>query len=182
MQTNQTSIEGLIEILPDLYQDQRGTFIKLFHAPTYHIENMHSDFPEEYYSISKKGVIRGMHFQLPPDDHIKLVCCQYGEVIDVVLDLRVGSRTYGKFQEFVLSGKKANMLLIPKGFAHGFCSMKDDSIVMYKVSTVYSPKHDASIRWDSFGYEWPCEHPILSERDKAAPTFSEFVSPFRFLS
>jgi len=174
----ESSIQGCFEIQNRRFEDERGLFVKTFHQPTFEKLGLHTDFPEEYYSTSKKGVIRGMHFQLPPYDHVKMVYCTSGAVMDVVVDLRKGSATFGTHAVFELSSKKANMVYIPKGMAHGFCALEDDTMMHYKQSTVYAPDHDAGILWSSVGVDWAVEKPILSARDMRFDAFDMFDSPF----
>jgi len=176
----ETNLQGCFELQPKRLEDERGCFIKTFHVPTFKDLGLCTEFNEEYYSVSTKGVIRGMHFQLPPDDHVKLVYCTVGKVLDVVLDIRKGSPTYGKCEHFELNADKANMVYIPKGMAHGFCVLSDSATMLYKVSTVYSPKCDAGIRWDSIGFDWGQDAPTVSERDSNLQGMSEFDSPFVF--
>lgn len=158
----------------------RGRFVKVFHKQTFAEKGLETHFAEEYYSISHKNVIRGLHFQLPPMDHVKMVYCVQGEVLDVVLDLRVGSPTYGEHVLFELSAAKANSIYIPKGMAHGFCAVSELAILVYKVGTIYSPNHDAGVLWNSAGIAWPTKQPILSARDQSFPTLDKFISPFRY--
>lgn len=171
-------LPGVLLISPDLFEDFRGQFVKVFHAPSFLMQlgiNFHVD--EEFYSLSKKGVIRGMHFQLPPDAHDKIVYCIRGSVLDVVLDLRKG-RNYGHFASVVLSDINQNILYIPKGVAHGFLSQADSSIMIYKTSTVHSINNDAGVLWNSFGFSWGIKDPIISQRDKGHVEFDVFGSPF----
>ncbi len=174
----ESKITGLYEIIPNKHIDERGTFIKIFHKNTFLEKGLITEFAEEYYTISYKGVLRGLHFQIPPQDHIKMVNCVVGEVIDVVVDLRVGSPTYGKYEIFNLNENKGNIVYIPSGMAHGFYVVSKEAILLYKVSTIYSPLHDAGIRWDSVGIPWPDNNPILSERDRNFLNFDEYKSPF----
>jgi len=180
MELIESPLQGCFEIQNRRLEDERGLFIKTFHKPTFERLGLHTDFPEEYYSISKKGVIRGMHFQLPPHDHVKLVYCSSGSVMDVVVDLRKGSPTFGKHAVFEVTSEKNNMVYIPKGMAHGFCALTKQAIMHYKVSTVYAPESDGGIRWDSFDMDWLVSDPIISERDKELPTLAKFISPFTF--
>ena len=176
---NDTKIEGvkLITLKPIL--DERGWFLKTLHAPSFAAAGMCSEFPESFVSLSKRNVIRGMHFQMPPHDHVKLVRCQSGNILDVILDIRTGSATYGEYQTFMLEGDHPQCLYIPNGLAHGFLNLSDTAIVEYHTSTVHQPSHDAGIRWDSFGMEWRCDQPVISVRDLAFPSFGRFKSPFR---
>lgn len=180
MKIRETAIPGCIEIQPTIHRDERGTFVKPFHRPTFEALGLCVEFAEEYYSVSRKHVIRGMHFQLPPHDHVKLVYCTSGKVMDVVIDLRKGSATYGKHTVIELSGDKANAIYIPQGLAHGFCVLSEQATMIYKVSTVHAPASDAGIRWDACGVKWPVANPIVSERDKGFPTLDAFKSPFLY--
>jgi dTDP-4-dehydrorhamnose 3,5-epimerase len=175
---SQCPIPGCLEIQPSLIDDERGRFVKVFHAACFADLGLNADFREDYYSRSRKGVIRGMHFQKPPADHDKLVYCTEGSVFDVVLDLRAGSPSYGQVAHFTLSADRANLLYIPKGLAHGFCATSAQATLIYKVSTEYSPKNDVGILWSSLPVVWPTTHPIVSARDQAFKPLSEFVSPF----
>jgi dTDP-4-dehydrorhamnose 3,5-epimerase/CDP-3, 6-dideoxy-D-glycero-D-glycero-4-hexulose-5-epimerase len=135
------------------------------------------DMREELYSSSHRNVLRGMHFQLPPHAHDKLVYCTHGAVLDVLLDLRRGAG-YGRFAAIELSAQNAHMLFIPKGIAHGFVALCDHSIMQYKTSTVHVPASDCGIRWDSFGYDWGLDQPVVSVRDSQHPLLVNFHSPF----
>ena len=178
MKIKKTKIEGCFEIIPKINKDNRGLFIKTFHQPIFKKYKLETDFKEEYYSVSKKNVLRGLHFQKPPMAHAKLVYCVYGEVFDVVLDIRKKSKTYGKFLSLNLSAKKGNILYIPTGLAHGFQVLSDKAIMMYKTTTVYSPKHDTGILWNSVNIPWPNKKPIVSKRDKSFGIFSDFGTDF----
>jgi dTDP-4-dehydrorhamnose 3,5-epimerase len=177
----QTKIPGCLEILPQKLKDKRGFFVKTFHKDMFRKYLLETDFVEEYYSFSYKRVLRGLHFQVPPMDHVKLVYCISGKVLDVVVDLRIGSPTYGEFEMFDLSSEKANMIYIPKGLAHGFYVLSDNAIMVYKVSTFYSPEHDTGILWNSVGIPWPDEKPIISKRDSEFLSFKDFKSPFFYI-
>ena len=137
-------------------------------------------FAEQYYSVSSKNVLRGLHFQLPPHDHDKLVTCIEGNVFDVVVDLRQGSANYGQHQSFELSGASGDSVFVPSGCAHGFYVRSETAIMLYNVSSLYAPSHDTGIRWDSVGVAWPSAEPIVSDRDAAFLPFAEFDTPFRF--
>lgn len=178
MQINETKIPGCYEIIPTIFQDKRGSFVKTFHQNIFSDRHLETHFAEEYYSVSHRHVLRGLHFQLPPVEHAKIVYCVAGQVIDVVVDLRIGSPTHARFQTFEVSAQKANLIYIPPGLAHGFYVTSETAIMMYKVSTVYSPECDAGILWNSVGIAWPSDNPIVSERDSKFSAFSEFDSPF----
>lgn len=180
MQVIPTKIPGCYELQPRVLKDQRGYFVKTFHHDIFAEYGLETNFAEEYYSFSHQRVLRGLHFQLPPYEHTKLVYCVLGEVLDVVVDLRIGSPTVGQFVTFELSVEKANIIYIAPGLAHGFYVNSNSAIMVYKVTTVYSPEHDGGIRWDSVGIPWPDNHPILSERDRGFVPLHEFKSPFVF--
>ena len=173
-----TPLEGCFEIKPIVRSDNRGNFIKTFHEPSFRELGLTTDFKEEFHTISKKNVIRAMHFQLPPEAHIKLVYCAEGKVMDVVLDLRKNSATYGKFHVVELDSTKGNSLYIPIGLAHGYKVLTERSVVIYKTTTVFSAACDTGILWNSCGIDWQCNAPILSEKDTKMPTLAEFNSPF----
>lgn len=178
---SETDLPGLLMIKPRALEDSRGSFIKTFNKSGFSEAGLEVDFREQYYSISKKGVIRGMHFQTPPEDHVKVVYCLSGTIFDVVLDLRVGSPTYGDTRTFELNDGDGAMLYIPKGFAHGFCATSDSATMMYHVTTEYSPKHDDGVLWSSVPVTWPTDLPIVSERDAGFQAFAEISSPFRYV-
>jgi dTDP-4-dehydrorhamnose 3,5-epimerase len=178
MEIKETKIPGCYEIQPKILEDERGSFVKVFHEDIFQKNQLETNFAEEYYSTSKQAVLRGLHFQLPPHEHVKMVYCVSGEVLDLVVDLRVGSPTYKQFTTFTLSSSKGNFVYIPKGLAHGFYVLSEQAIMIYKVSTVYSPEHDTGILWNSVGFTWPSANPIISQRDQSFITCSEFNSPF----
>ena len=180
MKIIRTKIPGCYELLPKLQNDSRGIFVKTFHAPTFKKFGFKTLFKEQYYSISCKNVIRGLHFQSPPCDHAKLIYCACGEVMDVALDLRVGSPFYGKYISINLNAKKGNMIYIPSGFAHGFCSLQNNSILIYNTTTVYNPNKDTGIRWNTADIAWPIKNPLLSTKDMQLQDFKKFKSPFVF--
>lgn len=173
-----SGIPDCFEVQPRIFSDARGRFVKVFHKENFRELGLATNFVEEYYSSSHFGVIRGLHFQSPPVDHVKLIYCVQGEVFDVVLDLRVGSPTYGKTYTCTLGAELGNYLYVPKGLAHGFCVTSEKATLIYKVSSVYSPLHDTGILWNSANINWPTDRPQLSDRDMNLPRFEEFVSPF----
>lgn len=173
-----TPLEGCYQVSPFFAQDERGTFVKTFQAERFLALGLPTEWREEYYSSSRKGVIRGMHFQTPPHEHEKLVYCIQGLVLDVVVDLRRGSPTYGKHFSVKLDAARGHGLMIPKGMAHGFLALTEDVLIAYKVTTEYAPENDAGIRWNSFGLDWGVDKPFVSVRDRTQPAFADFDSPF----
>ncbi len=173
-----TRISGCFELRPTVVDDRRGFFAKIFHRPLWEEFGLCTDFAEEYVTRSVPGTLRGLHFQTPPMDHHKVVTCLRGRAWDVAVDLRTDSPTYGEHVSVHLSDSLANALYLPAGVAHGFCVTGAEALLYYKVSTVYSPEHDAGIHWDSAGIRWPISDPILSDRDKQLPPLAGFKSPF----
>jgi dTDP-4-dehydrorhamnose 3,5-epimerase/CDP-3, 6-dideoxy-D-glycero-D-glycero-4-hexulose-5-epimerase len=173
-----TPIAGLFLLSNPLFHDVRGSFKKVFSRDTFVELSLNTDFAELYYSVNKKNVIRGMHFQTPPMDHVKLVYVIAGKIHDVCLDLRHNSKTFGKYFDCILSGDDSNYLYIPKGIAHGYASFEDNTIVHYAQTSCYSKGHDFGIRYDSFGFNWDIHNPIVSDRDKSFPGFVDFHTEF----
>lgn len=171
-------LPGCFEIQNDPFSDMRGTFVKTYRQDIFAQHELVTDFKEEYYSVSRKGVIRGMHFQSPPYDHEKCVYCCTGNVRDVIIDLRVGSPTYGEYELIEISAEQANVVYIPRGMAHGFQVLSDWAIMMYKVTSLYAPHADSGIRWDSLDIPWGNNEAIMSGRDKSFVCFADFCSPF----
>jgi dTDP-4-dehydrorhamnose 3,5-epimerase len=180
MDVKETGIPGCFELKLVIREDIRGRFVKVFQREDFLRHGMAADYAESYYSRSHRGVLRGLHFVLPPADQDKLVYCAQGEVFDAVVDLRRGSPAEGRHVGLTLSAEAANMVYVPKGCAHGFYVLSDEATLVYQVTTVYAPAHDAGIRWDSAGIPWPDSVPVLSERDRSFPTLAEFESPFTF--
>lgn len=160
------------------FEDQRGDLVKLFHRHWFEKNEMPFEPREEFYSTSGKDVLRGMHFQVPPADHAKLVTCLSGKVLDVILDLRKDSDSYGQFSSAELSDENRHFLFIPSGFAHGFLSLSEASVLHYLTGTEHSPEHDRGVRWDSFDFDWPVRNPLISKRDLEHPALADFRSPF----
>jgi dTDP-4-dehydrorhamnose 3,5-epimerase len=137
-------------------------------------------FQEEYVTVSRKGVLRGLHFQVPPAALEKIVLCVHGAVLDAVVDLRVGSPTYKKHVLLELQGSGGEMIFVPKGCAHGFYALTDPAILIYKTSHVFRPECDKGIHWASAGIAWPEGSPVISGRDRVLPELAAFQSPFTY--
>ena len=175
-----TIIPGCFELRPTVTRDARGFFAKVFHRPLWKDLGLQTTFAEEYATYSLPWSLRGLHFQLPPMAHDKVVLCLRGNAFDVAVDPLKGSLIYGEHISVNLSSMQSNALYLPAGVAHGFCVTGDEALLYYKLTTVYSPEHDAGIRWDSAGIPWPITDPILSERDRNLPAMEDFDSPFKF--
>ncbi len=179
MKIIETPFEGLFVLETVNFQDERGSFQKIFNSDFFVEKGLDSDFKEFYYSVSRKNVIRGMHFQLPPFDHTKVVYVSKGRIKDVVVDLRKESQRYGKCFSIELDGCKAQYMYIPKGFAHGFLSLEDGSIVNYAQTSCYSKEHDCGILYNSIGFDWGISNGIvMSTRDLTFEKLNTFHSPF----
>lgn len=172
----ETGIAGLIEIAPKVFPDDRGLFFESYRGEWNKYLGSDYSFVQENQSFSKKGVIRGLHFQKPPYAQAKLVRVIVGKVLDVVVDLRRDSATFGKSYSVILDGQKHNQLLVPEGFAHGLAAL-EDSIFFYKCSNVYHKESELGIRWNdpALGIQWPFEKPIVSEKDEVLPTLQELI-------
>jgi len=173
-----TKIHDCYEIYSDLHKDNRGKFVKVFNEFEFKKLNLKLIFTEQYYTVTRPNAVRGFHFQTPPHDNSKLIYCINGEVMDVILDLRLGSPTYGKYHSIKLSEKKANAIYISRGVAHGFATYKKTSTLVYNVTSLYSRKHDKGVLWNSIGVKWPSLKPIISTRDQSFQKFKDFKSPF----
>ena len=178
MEIKSTNIFGCFEIHVNRFTDLRGDFIKFYDKYFYEKNSLKTNFIEEYFNISNINVLRGMHFQYPPFDHEKIVYCSHGKVIDVVLDLRIDSSSYGHYHSTVLDLNSFKCIYIPKGVAHGFISLENASIINYKVTSEYNSIYDSGILWNSFSMNWPNSDLIISDRDKSFVNFNEFNSPF----
>ena len=162
------------------FSDHRGSLVKAIRRSAFEAHGLRSDFAEVFYTTSEKNVLRGMHFQTPPSDHAKLVYCLAGSILDVALDLRAGSPTFGEHEVYELTSDANNAIYLPSGIAHGFYVEEAPSVVAYHVTTEHDPARDAGVHWDSFGAVWPGEKPIVSARDSGFLTLAEFETPFRY--
>lgn len=171
-------LNGAFVITLPAFYDDRGSFIKTFHETTLVEHGIRFTLQESYFSLSKKDVIRGMHFQTPPHHHAKIVFCPQGAILDVIVDLRKDSKTFGQYHAQELSGDNHKAYYIPKGFAHGFKSLTDDAITYYLVSSEYSKEHDTGILYNSFGFDWGVDNPVISERDLSFPRMEDWNSVF----
>lgn len=178
MKIKNTFIEGVYIIENFFQNDVRGSFNKIFNYKFLKEYNLDIDIKEVYYSTSQKDVIRGMHFQIPPYEHSKLIHIIKGEVMDVIVDIRKSSSTYGKVLEYKLNSERKESIYIPKGCAHGFKTLKDNTEMLYLVTSEYSKECDCGIKWDSIDYNWNIEKPIISARDNSFKEFKDFISPF----
>lgn len=173
MEIENTFIQGLKLIHLNQFADNRGKFQKVFNSDFFEKNGLATNFKESYYSISSQNVIRGMHFQISPFEHTKLVYVNQGAIVDVVVDIRKSSPTYGKFFRIQIDDKHPVLVYIPVGCAHGFLSLEDHTMVTYLQTSVYSPECDKGILYNSFGMDWGVEAPVISERDSLFPCYSD---------
>lgn len=182
MQVQTTGFDGLIEIYPDLFEDERGWFYEFYKVETFTKHHITYSFVQENQSFSKKGVVRGLHFQRAPYEQAKLVTALTGKVLDVVVDLRPASKTFKQTYYCVLESSKRNMLMIPEGFAHGFSAL-EDSIFFYKCSNIYNRPSESGIRWNDpeLNIDWRVDSPIVSGKDSELPGLSQYLASRDFL-
>lgn len=181
MEIEKTSLEGAYLIKPKVFTDERGFFMETYSAKKFKEAGIDAEFVQDNHSLSvTKGVLRGLHFQYPPHAQAKLVRATKGAVYDVIVDLRKDSPTFGKWAGFELSAENAYQLFVPRGFAHGFCTLEDYTEFQYKCDNFYAPENEGSIIWDDsdLGIYWPIKNPILSGKDQQAQRFADFHSPF----
>ena len=182
MEVVRTDIEGLVIIEPRLFKDQRGWFFESFSERDFAEKVAPVKFVQDNESKSSYGVLRGLHFQKPPYAQAKLVRVVKGRVLDVAVDIRIGSPTYGRYEVVELSEENHRQLFIPRGFAHGFCVLSDEAVFQYKCDNYYAPDSEAAIRWDDpdLAIDWgiPAEDVILSEKDAHHPALKEIEDVF----
>jgi len=177
-QWNPLPLAGAFRITLPAFSDERGSFIKSFHAGDFQAAGISFALQESYFSFSRKDVIRGMHFQQPPFDHAKIVFCPFGAILDVILDLRSHSATFGQYVATELSQDNHYAYYIPSGFAHGFRALTEQAQTFYLVSSVHNRDNDSGIRYDSFGFDWGIKNPVISARDLSFAPLSEWQPVF----
>ena len=180
MKITKTEIEDLIIIEPEIFRDQRGYFYEGYNKDVYFKNDIKTEFVQDNYSFSNKGTLRGLHYQLGKYSQAKLVQVLSGRVLDIAVDLRKESSTYGQHFKHILSGENKKQLYIPVGFAHGFLSLEDNTILNYKCSDYYNANTEASILWNdpNLAIDWGIDNPILAEKDQLAQNFITFENPF----
>lgn len=178
MEITERKLNGVFEIQLRPIRDERGFFMRSFDAALFEKAGLARIWLQENHSRSeRKGIIRGLHFQFPPFAETKLVRCIRGAVLDVFVDLRLNSPTFGQWDALELSEENKKMVFIPRGFGHGFCTLTPESEVLYKVDNVYNREHEGGLLWSDpdLGIDWPETNPILSEKDNRNMTFAQFV-------
>jgi dTDP-4-dehydrorhamnose 3,5-epimerase len=185
MQVISTAIADVKEIRPVRHRDPRGFFSEIFREDVLREHGIDAPFIQENHSLSvDRGVVRGLHFQSPPAGQAKLVRVAAGSVLDVAVDIRSGSPSYGRHVAVVLSAAEGNQLYVPEGFAHGFCTLEPNTEVIYKVNRYYSREHDLGLAWDDpeLGIAWPVskDEAVLSDKDRRQPVLADLPAHFRY--
>ncbi len=180
-EATETGLDGLVLVEPEVHGDERGFFVETFSADRWRELGVEAGFVQHNHSRSRRGTLRGLHFQTDPGQ-AKLIRCARGEIFDVAVDLRRESPTFGQWRGFRLDDESHRQLYVPVGFAHGFCVLSDVADVAYLVSSLYDPATEAGIRWDdpAVGVEWPVADPLLSPRDAEAPLLEEVAADLPF--
>lgn len=172
----------VILITPEVRGDARGFFMESYKRSVFAEHGIPDLFVQDNHSRSGRHVLRGLHFQVPPAAHAKLVRCTVGEILDVAVDIRRGSPSFGRWVGAVLSRENAQQLYVPLGFAHGFMVLSSEAEVQYKITHEYTPKAERGVAWDDpdIGIDWGVEHPVLSERDRRQPRLSDLDTGFTY--
>lgn len=174
MEFVKSHIEGLIEVFPSIFPDERGIFFESYSEKKFKENGLELNFVQDNQSFSHKGVLRGLHFQANPHGQGKLVKVSYGKALDVVVDLRKDSKTFGQHKSFILDSERHNMVYIPVGFAHGFLAL-EDVVLQYKCTGLYNKQSEGGIIWNdkNLNINWGIENPIVSSKDLELPTFEQ---------
>jgi dTDP-4-dehydrorhamnose 3,5-epimerase len=180
LKITKTPIEGLLIIEPQIFKDARGYFFESYNEAKFKEAGIELNFVQDNQSLSQTGAVRGLHFQAPPFEQGKLVRVVQGAVMDVVVDIRKGSPTYGQNFSIELSAENQLMFFIPPGFAHGFETLLDQTIFLYKCTNVYNKASEGGLLWNdpALGINWQTNEPIVSEKDLILPLLKDFTSPF----
>ena len=175
MQVKKTEFDGLLILQPKIFEDERGLFFESWNESVFKSLGINISFIQDNQSVSKKNVLRGLHFQNYPDGQGKLVRVSKGSALDVVLDLRKDSKTFGKHFKYKLSDQNATMIWIPQGFAHGFIALEENTVFQYKCDALYNPESEECIAWNdpSLGIDWGINNPIVSSKDQEGKLFKE---------
>lgn len=181
MQIEPTALPGVVVVTPRRHGDARGFFAETWSLRAFAEAGLElPDFVQDNQSVSEKaGTLRGLHYQAPPHAQGKLVRCGRGRLLDVAVDARAGSPNYGRWVGVELSAANGRQLWVPPGYLHGFVTREDDTEILYKCTDFYDRDSDGAVAWDSLGIDWDVAEPILSDKDRAAPAFADWTSPFQ---
>jgi len=185
MEVKATSIPGVLVLKPRYFHDARGYFVEIYNARVAREAGLTVEFVQENQALSlKRGTVRALHFQSPPRAQGKLVRVLRGSIYDVAVDLRVGSPAYGRWLAGTLTAQGGEQIFVPRGFAHGYCTLEADTEVAYHVDDYYAPECEQGLAWDdpTLAIAWPVApaDAVLSDRDRKLPRFADFASPFRY--
>lgn len=174
------SIEGVVEFQPRVFRDERGYFLETFSQKWFEPLDVTPVFVQDNQSVSAKGVLRGLHFQKPPHAQAKLVRVSSGRALDIAVDLRRNSPTFGQHVACILDAEKHNLFYIPEGFAHGFMALEDNTTFLYKCTDFYAPETEGGILWNdpALSIDWGIAEPLVSPKDEVLPLLQDFSSPF----
>ncbi|MES2382568.1 MAG: dTDP-4-dehydrorhamnose 3,5-epimerase [Bacteroidota bacterium] len=180
MQIKTTPIEGLLIIEPQVFNDPRGYFYESYNKEKMYAAGIDIEFVQDNQSLSQKGIVRGLHFQAAPFAQAKLVRVIQGAVMDVAVDIRKNSPTYGQHFAIELSAENKTMFYIPPGFAHGFETLADNTLFLYKCSNLYNKESEGGLLWndEQLNIKWQTKNPLVSDKDKVLPSLNNFISPF----
>jgi dTDP-4-dehydrorhamnose 3,5-epimerase len=181
MKFKELNIKGVYEIIMKPMKDERGFFMRTYDENIFYENGIMNNWVQENHSHNtQKNTLRGLHFYLPPKTESKLIRCIKGKILDVFVDLRIDSETFGKWDSVILTEEDNKYLLIPEGFAHGFLTLEDNTDILYKHNNYYDKEYDSGIIWndETLNVNWGCNNPVLSEKDKKLMTFKEFINKF----
>ena len=179
MKIEYTTLKDCFVLTPTIYKDERGTFFETYNKVLFErVTGQKVNFIQDNQSTSNLGTLRGLHYQVGEMAQAKLVRVLEGSILDVVVDIRKESETFGKHFSIILDDVSQQQLFVPRGFAHGFASLENNSCLVYKTDSIHAPQSDGGIRWDSIDFNWPFDSPVISERDSSFPAFEDFKSPF----
>lgn len=185
MDITATGIPGVLVLKPRYFNDARGYFVETYNLRAAQAAGVAADFVQDNQAFSlKRGTVRALHFQLPPHPQAKLVRVLRGSIYDVAVDLRAGSPTYGRWAAATLTARGGEQVFVPRGFAHGYCTLEADTEVAYKVDGYYAPECERGLIWNdpTLAIDWPVAvaDAVLSDKDRKLPRFADFASPFRY--
>jgi dTDP-4-dehydrorhamnose 3,5-epimerase len=175
-------VQDVISIEPCVFEDERGFFAEIYKLSEFEKMDINYRFVQDNHSMSKRGVLRGLHYQINPKPQGKLIRVIKGKIFDVSVDIRKGSPYYGKWVGVILSGENRHMLWVPPGFAHGFVALEDNTEVLYKTTQEYAPELDRGIIWNDsdIGIDWPVKEPLISPKDERLPSFKDAENNFMY--
>lgn len=185
MDITATEIPGVLLLKPRYFQDPRGYFVETYNLRAAHMAGLNAEFVQDNQAFShQRGTVRALHFQVPPHAQAKLVRVLRGSIYDVAVDLRAGSPTYGHWTAATLTAERGEQVFVPRGFAHGYCTLEADTEVTYKVDDYYAPDCERGLIWNDpdLAIDWPvnASEAVLSDKDLKLPRFADFASPFRY--